>query len=215
MPVITISRMYGSGGSEIAERVARALGWTLFDNAMVDAIAERSGLTRAEVSAQDERVPSMVERLASALSLGSPEVLPPVPAGPIETTEERIVAVTKRVIEEAVQAGPAVFVGRGAQCLLAERTDALHVFCYAPRSALRRYVMEKFDLEAAAADRMVADQNRQREHYVKRHWNRGWLAHENYHLCVNTAWLGLDGAAEQVVEAARRQFGVEAARVSS
>lgn len=208
MPFITISRMYGSGGSEVAERLAQTLGWSLFDNAMIDTVAERSGLTRAEVTAQDERVPSMVERVATALSLGSPEIMPPVPAGPLETTEERIVAVTRRVIEEAVQTGPAVFVGRGAQCLLAERADALHVFCYAPRSALRRYAMEKLGVDAADADRVVGEQNKQREHYVKRHWHRSWLAHENYHLCVNTAWLGIDGAAEQVLEAARRQFGI-------
>src|SRR5437868_13059176 len=99
--------MYGSGGSEVAERVAHGLGWSLFDNAMIDAVAERSGLTLAEVTAQDERVPSMVERLASALSMGSPEIMPPVPSGPIESTEERIIAVTRRVIEEAVQTGPA------------------------------------------------------------------------------------------------------------
>lgn len=210
MPFITISRMYGSGGSEVAENVARALGWSLFDNAMIEAISERSGLTQAEVSAQDERVPSMVERLASALSLGSPEIMPPVPSGPIETTEERIVAVTRRVIEEAVQTGPAVFVGRGAQCLLAERTDALHVFCYAPRLALRTYVMEKHGLRADAADHVVHDMNKQREHYVKRHWNRGWLAHENYHLCVNTAWLGIDGASGLIVDTAQRLFGVQA-----
>jgi CMP/dCMP kinase len=208
MPVITISRMYGSGGSEVAERVAQALGWALFDNAMIDAVAERSGLTVAEVSAQDERVPSMVERVAAALSLASPEMMPPVPSGPMETTEERIVAVTRRVIEEAMQIGPAVFVGRGAQCLLAERSDALHVFCFAPRSALRAYAIEKFKIGMAEADRRIADMNKQREHYVKRHWNRNWLAHENYHLCVNTAWLGLDGAADLVVEAARKQFAV-------
>jgi cytidylate kinase len=207
MPFITISRMYGSGGSEVAERVAEALGWSLFDNAMIDAVAERSGLTRAEVSAQDERVPSMAERVAAALSLASPEMMP-VPSGPIETTEERIVAVTRLVIEEAVQIGPAVFVGRGAQCLLAERSDALHVFCFAPRSTLRAYEMEKSNVGPAEADRRVADINKQREHYVKRHWNRNWLAHENYHLCINTGWLGLDGAAELVVEAARRQFAV-------
>ncbi|MEP6493207.1 MAG: cytidylate kinase-like family protein [bacterium] len=211
MPVITISRMYGSGGSEVAERVAQALGWSLFDNDMVDAVAERSGLTRAEVSAQDERVPSLVERLASALSLGSPEIMPPVPSGPIETTEERIVAVTRRVIEEAVQAGPAVFVGRGAQCLLSERTDALHVFCFASRGALRRYAIDKFGVDAAEADRMVAHANKQREQYVKRHWNRNWLAPENYHLCVNTGWMGHDGAAELVVEAARRHFALAVA----
>jgi CMP/dCMP kinase len=211
MPVITISRMYGSEGSEVAERVARSLHWALFDNAMIDAIAERSGLTRAEVTAQDERVPSMVERLASALSLGSPEIMPPVPAGPMETTEERIVAVTRRVIDEALQAGPAVFVGRGAQCLLAERADALHVFCFASRAALRRYAMERFNVDPAEAERRVSDMNKQREQYVKRHWNRNWLAHENYHLCLNTGWLGTDGAAHLIVEAARRQFALTVA----
>jgi CMP/dCMP kinase len=209
MPVITVSRMYGSGGSEVAERVAEELGWSLFDNAIVDAIAERSGLTRAEVSAQDERVPSIVERLATTLSFGSPEIMPAVPSGPIETTEERVVEITRRVIEEAVQAGPAVFVGRGAQSLLAERSDALHVFCYAPRSAMRTYVMQKFGVDAAEADRRVADQNKQREQYIKRHWNRNWLAHENYHLCLNTAWLGLDGAAELILDTARRLFKLE------
>jgi CMP/dCMP kinase len=207
MPVITISRMFGSGGSEVAERVAETLGWSLFDNAMVDRVVERSGLTRDEVTAQDERVPSMVERVAAALSLGSPEVMPPVQAGPMETTEERIVAMTRRVIEEAVQTGPAVFVGRGAQCLLAERSDAVHVFCFAPRAALERYVMRKFSLGASEAEKRVSDMNKQREQYVKRHWNRNWLAHENYHICLNTAWLGIDGAAAAVVETARRQLG--------
>jgi cytidylate kinase len=207
MPVITISRLYGSGGSEVAERVAAILGWPVLDNTMIDMVAERSGLTHAEVTAQDERVPSLVERLASALSLGSPEILPPL-SDSVESTEERIVAVTRRIIEEAVQAGSAVFVGRGAQCLLADRTDALHVFCFAPRPALREYAMRKFSIDASVAERMVADTNKQREQYVKRHWNRNWLAQENYHLCLNTEWLGFDGAAEQVVQAARRQLGV-------
>ena len=113
MPVITISRMFGSGGSEVAEFVAQALGWHLFDNEMIDAVAERSGLTRKEVSDQDERVPSMVERLATALSLGSPEIMPPVPSEAIESTEERVVSLTQRVIEEAIHQGPAVFVVPG------------------------------------------------------------------------------------------------------
>src|SRR4051812_539354 len=125
MPFITISRMYGSGGSEIAERVSRALGWSLYDNAIIDEIAQRSGLPRAQVSAQEERVPSLVERISGAFTLGTPEAMPPFPDGQ-PTTEEEIVAATKRVIEDAVQRAPAVFVGRGAQCLLAERTDGLH-----------------------------------------------------------------------------------------
>ena len=44
MAIITISRMYGSCGSEVAERVAAAFGWPEFDNEIVDAVAQRSGL---------------------------------------------------------------------------------------------------------------------------------------------------------------------------
>ena len=43
MPLVTISRQYGSGGSEVAERVATALGWQLYDNAVVDEVARRLG----------------------------------------------------------------------------------------------------------------------------------------------------------------------------
>lgn len=206
MPVITVSRMYGSCGSEVAERVAKALGWPLYDNEMVDEVAARSGLSAAEVSAQMERVPSLAERLALALSLGTPESIPGIPVEGLETMEERVVAVTRHVIDDAVQKGPAVFVGRGAQCLLADRTDALHVFCYAPRNELRKYAMHKFELDATTADRMVTEMNQQREAYVKRHWQRKWLAHENYHLCVDTSWIGLEGAAELVIDAARKHF---------
>ena len=76
MPLITISRQFGSGGSEIAERVARSLDWHLYDNAVVDEVARRLGMTAAEVSAREERIPSLPERIASAMALGMPEVMP-------------------------------------------------------------------------------------------------------------------------------------------
>ena len=78
-------------------------------------------MTPEEVSAREERVPSLAERIASAMALGMPEVMPTVADVAVQPSDERIVEVTQRVIEEAVQAGPAVLVGRGAQCMLAER----------------------------------------------------------------------------------------------
>lgn len=206
MPVITISRMYGSGGSVIAARVAEELGWSLFDNRFIEMVAERSGLSPAEVSAREERVPPLVERIAAALSLGSPEMMPAMPDTPLQSLDEQIWGIERRVIEEAVQSGPAVFVGRGAQCLLAEREDALHVFCYAPRSFLRNQVMQRLRVSAAEAERLVADTNRQREQYVRRQFQRDWRSPENYHLMLNTSWLGLDGAADVIVELAHKHF---------
>ena len=207
MALITISRMYGSGGSEVAERVARALGWSLLDNAFVDAVAERLGVTPAEISAREERVPSLAERLAEAMALGSPEMLPASDDALLPPTEDRILEVTRRVIEEAVARGPVVLVGRGAQSFLAERSDALHVFCYAPAEALARRAAKRLGLGTQEARKVVEDTNRNREQYVQRHWNRSWKAHANYHLCVNTEWLGIDGAAALVERLARERFG--------
>jgi cytidylate kinase len=205
MPVITISRMCGSGGSEVAELVASALGWTLLDDAVVDAVAARLGVPPSEVKAREERVPSLAERLGDTLSLASPELVPAPTAG-LPPTEIQLVEITHHVIEEVVQAGPAVLVGRGAQCVLAERDDALHVFCYAPQEALVRRTAERFGISRAEAERRVAETNKQRERYVRRHWDRGWREPGNYHVCIDTAWLGVPEAASLIVRLARERL---------
>jgi CMP/dCMP kinase len=207
MPIVTISRQYASGGSEVAEHVARLLGWQLYDNEVVDTVAARLGISSAEVSAREERRPSIAQRIASAITLSAPEMMPTVGDPSTSLSEERLVAVTSRVMEEAVQAGPAVIVGRGAQCLLAARTDALHVFCYAPVEALMTYAVSKLGVRAEDARRIVTDMNAQREDYVKRHWKREWRDLANYHLCVNTGWLGTEAAAELIARVARERFG--------
>ena len=116
--------------------------------------------------------------------------------------------VTKRVIEDAVRAGPAVLVGRGAQCMLAARADALHVFCYAPVEELVRYAVEVLDIPFGDAGRKVAEMNHHREEWVKHHFKRDWRDLANYDLCVNTSRFGLDGAAELVTRVARERFAV-------
>src|SRR3954467_12647065 len=207
MPFVTISRMYGSGGSEIAERVAQSLGWTLYDNDIVDAIAARSGLPAAEVAAREERGPSMLERISGAFTLGTPEAMPAFVEGSATTPDEDIVAATATIIQDAVRKGPAVLVGRGAQCLLAERQDGLHVFCHAPTAALVKYAVTKLGIPPHEAEKKVHDMNRQREQYVQRHWIRKWTSPLNYHLCVDTSYFGLDGSAELIARAAKARLG--------
>jgi cytidylate kinase len=205
MAVITISRQFGAGGSEIAARVAQALGWSLLDNAIVDAVAEQLGVTPDAVVAREERVPSLAERFAAALTLGTPEFVPAVGAT-MPSFEERMLDVTRRVMQQAIGDGPVVVVGRGAQSVLAERRDALHVFCYAPHAALLERTMQREGLSHADAERRVTETNRHREQYVRRNWNRSWSAHEHYHVCVNTAWLGVAESADVVIRLAREKF---------
>jgi cytidylate kinase len=208
MSIITVSRLYGSGGSEVAARVAHELGWALLDNAVVDQVAARLGITPAQVAAREERVPSLVERLTDALALSSQEWITPMTAARRPPTDEQLIEVTRHVVDEAVAAGSLVIVGRGAQAMLAARADAIHVFCHAPREALIARSMERDRIDAEEAARIVDETNAQREAWVRKHWGRDWRTHENYHLSLNTAWLGIAGAVDIIVFAARSRFGL-------
>src|SRR5947209_19607037 len=73
-PVITITRQYASGGSEVARLVAGALGWTVIYNEFVDQVAERAGLPAAEVAQLEVLDPGLRARLARKFVAASPRV---------------------------------------------------------------------------------------------------------------------------------------------
>jgi CMP/dCMP kinase len=206
--ILTVSRLYGSGGSEVAALTAKLLGWSLLDNTVVDAVAARMGLSVAEVRDREERVPSLVERLTSAMAMGSQEWASPI-AEAKRPTDEQLIEVTRHIINEAIARGPLVVVGRGAQAMMAEREDALHIFCYAPRKALIARTMEREGLGVEEATRLVDHTNKERDQWVRLHWERDRRAHENYDLSVNTDRLGIEGCAQLIVSAARNRFGLQ------
>jgi CMP/dCMP kinase len=205
VPILTVSRLYGSGGSEVAALAAKELGWSLLDNTVVDAVATRMGLSIAEVRDREERVPSLVERLTSAMAMGSQEWASPIAAAK-RPTDEQLIEVTRHILEEAIARGSVVVVGRGAQEMLAEREDALHVFCYAPRKALIARTMQREGVSAGEAGHLVDSTNKERDQWVRLHWERDRRAHENYDLSVNTDRLGIEGSAQLIVSAARSRF---------
>src|SRR2546430_17442905 len=81
-PVITVTRQYGSGGSDIARLVAERLEWELVDNQFVEEVARRAGVPPDEVAQREERAPGLLERLAPTPAGGPPGVVLAQAAGP-------------------------------------------------------------------------------------------------------------------------------------
>ncbi len=205
-PIITITRQYGSGGSAVAKRAGDALGWTLIDNEFVEEVARRAGLPAEEVAQREERAPGLLERLARTLAVSSPELfITAASVTQVEADEETIAKVTERVIQEAAAHGRAVLVGRGAQALLAQRPDALHVYVIAPREFRIKLAIERLGVDPAKAEKVLDDTDRQRDQYVKANYGRHRQDPLNYDLVLNTGRLGLEGAADLVVSEVRRR----------
>ncbi len=206
MSIIIISRMYGSGGSSVAAKVADEMGWSLLDNAVIDEVAARTGLSVSEVAAREERRPSLAERVATAMAMSTQEMMSPLAAAQFPPTEQHLLDVTRAVIEEAAARASVVIVGRGAQMMLGSRSDVFGVFCYGPLEALTRVCMQRDNLDHLHAEKRVLQVNQERTAWVKANWGRDWRGIENYHLCVNTDALGIGGAVDAVVRAAQVYF---------
>jgi cytidylate kinase len=206
-PLITVTRQYASGGSDVARLVAERLGWTLIDNEFVDQVARLAGLRREDVAQREERSPGLLERLARTLAVASPEMFittagaPP----PVEADEATIVKMTERVIAEAAAEGRVVLVGRGAQAVLAQRPNALHVYVVGSKAWRRKVAVERLGVDPATVDRVVDDTDKQRDHYVKAHYGRDRHDITNYDLVLNAETLGFEGAAALIVAEARRR----------
>ena len=212
--IITISRQYGAGGSEVAKRVAAALGWRVVDNELVEEVAARAGLPRADIAEREERVPSFAERLARTLAASTPELFAArVPNGTVPKLQETdLVRITESVVGELAAKGKVVLVGRAAPAVLARERDALHVQLVAPRPYRIQVAAERLGMDPQNAARIVDETDSMRARYLRQYYRRDWYDPVNYHMVLNTGVLGLDGVTEVIVgEAKRRGWGSGAA----
>ena len=186
MRIITISREYGSGGGEIAARLARRLGWQLVDHQIVAQAARELETHETVVQAHDEHVAGVLSRLFG---------------WPFPTTSQDTQAYHEKLhhlVESAANAGHVVIVGRGGQVLLANRRDVLHVRVVAPLELRVAYVVNREGLDTDAARRRVQEKDRARARYAQTQFHSQSDDPHLYDLVINTAILDLDSVVDQI-----------------
>ena len=201
--VITISRQYGAGGSEVARRVAEVLGWQVVDNELVEQVAVRAGVSPEEIAKREERAPSFIERLTRTLAAASPELFPPAGGTVADIDEANLVQITQSVVAEMARRGKVVLVGRAAPAVLGQQEDALHVKLVAPRTFRTHAVCERFGIEPDEASRQMDEMDGKRARYHREYYHRDWADPVNYHMTLNSGLLGLAGVTAVIVARAR------------
>ena len=116
MAVVTFSRLFGSGGNEIAARAAERLGYEFVDYALIVKVAEQAGVRVEEVTDFDEKYHSKtVEWLKNFFG---PRI------GKIQTNKrahldsESFIEHCKNVLHGLAEKGNIVIVGRSGQFIL-------------------------------------------------------------------------------------------------
>lgn len=191
-PVVAVSRQYGARGAAVAHRVADQLGFGYWNRELLDEVARSAHVSTALLESLDERHdPSLLSTLRG------------MARGRLRSSE--FYAELVKVVHTVVSHGGAVLVGRGiARMLPAERALRLRVVC--PLEQRIAGLVERRGLDAAAARTEIASVDAERYAFVRDHLGVEVEEPAAYDLEVNTATLGVDGAAALAVAAYRLRF---------
>jgi len=189
-PVVTVSRLHGAGGDNVAGTLATELGFDLFDREIIQRIAESTHLSERVVSSLEKDQEVLTDWLAS---IASRSYLSPV--------EYRYHL--SRVVGAIAHHGGAVVIGRGAHLILGQG-EALRVLVVAPLETRVRAVMEREGLGEREARRRIVSVEADRKAFLMKHFHSDFADPAMFDLVVNTAVLGVGGACAAIRAAVQR-----------
>ncbi|MGE3512770.1 MAG: AAA family ATPase [Vicinamibacterales bacterium] len=197
--IVAISRQFASGGARVGRAVAQRLGFQYADRAILAEAARELRVGADDLAPLEEHTAGFWDRIGTLFAHGSPDapfVPPPLPS----VTEADLFAVERQIIDRIAARGRAVIVGRGAAHVIPRSDAVLRVFLHAPLEHRTRHAMDEYgftDPEAALA--VLRDSDRARAKFVRHLTGRDWCDATLYDLCLDTAALGVDPAADLIV----------------
>lgn len=187
LPVITISREYGSGGREIGERLAKELDLPFYDKELIFMAAKESGLSEDFIK-KTEQVRST--SFLYSLYMGAQQL----------PMSDQIFLVQSKIIRQVAEQGPCVLVGRCADYVLRERKDLLNVFIHAPLEYRMRRVRDKYEKTGNLED-LIRKKDKKRAAFYNYFSQNKWGDARHYHLAISSQY-GMDFAVDIIKNAA-------------
>lgn len=207
--IITIGRQFGSGGRDVGEKVANALGIPFYDKELVEMAAQKSNLSKEALKEVDEHATnSFLYSLASGNYSLRGINAPIYYEMPIN---DKLFIAQAEVIKDIAKQGSCVIVGRCADYVLEEEegVELLNVFIHGSVDYRSKRVMEALELTQAKARDKVMKTDKQRRTYYDYYTSKDWGVMSNYDMCVNAEVFGIDGTANLIISCAKTLMNKE------
>lgn len=189
--IITISREFGSGGRTIGREVAKRLGIPCYDKELIEKIAEKTGYAASYVEDESEYAPSSNHFAYMFLGRGADGL----------SNADKLWIAQRKVIEELAEKGDCVIVGRCADYLLRERKDCLNVFIYADKEFRAERIVTQYGESCVSPEKRLADKDKKRKLNYKYFTEQEWGKRQNYHLSIDSGFLGIETAVNLIIKA--------------
>lgn len=176
--IITINRMYGSGGRAIGKALAEELEIGFYDKELIEIAARDKNIPFGDLADVDEKRPGAWSFPVNH-EIQISQDYRAIPMNDILFELQRDIILSLSDKEDCV------IVGRCANHILQDRT--LSVFVYAPFETRVKNVMERLDREEKAARKLVKRMDKERRSYYEFFTDEKWLDMGQYDLCIDSS----------------------------
>lgn len=191
IPVITVAMQPGSGGSVVAQSVAKRLGFDYFHRDIYEEIAKTTKIRSAVInSLEKERRTGMKDFISSLIE---DQYIHP------DTYLKHLI----EVINTIARHGRAVIVGRGANFILPPQ-EIFAVRVIAPKDIRVRNVALAYRVTTEEATRRVIRRESRRKAFVRHSFNADIMNPIHYDMIVNTGKMSIECAVEAIIGAVMR-----------
>lgn len=184
--VICINREYGSGGHEIASRVAKELNIKFLDKEVIMKASNKIGIDEDKLNKYDERLNNKL--LYTSIYQGDDESYYGL------SINDALYKEQQRIIKEEVKKNDCVIVGRCASEILKNNKNIkiINVFITAKEEDKIKRKMELLNISKEEAIKKINKYDKKRAQYYKYHTGKDWKDPANYLITMNFSYMGID-----------------------
>lgn len=187
--VITLTREYGSGGRYIGKLVAQKLGIKLYDKEFIIEVAEKTGLSEQYIKENEQKRNSL-------------DILNNGYYSDLSNSDELFVK-ESQLIKEVSDREPCIIVGRCADQILKDNKNVLKVFIYSDMKNKIDRAVKYYGMDKKKAEKEIIRIDKLRENHYKYYTDKKWKDFSNYDICINSDKVGVEKAADLIVEMAK------------
>ena len=189
--IITINRMYGSGGRLLGKALANKLGIHFYDHELIRLASKENDIPYEELLKVDEKK-------ANQWRLPINEQMQMQPQYHFHPMTDVLFETESKIIERLGKTEDCIIVGRCANYILGD--DCLSLFVYAPYEYRVKAVMERLGREEKSARALVKKMDKTRKSYYEFFTDQKWNNLDNYQLCIDTSRFSQDFLVNMLAE---------------
>lgn len=186
--ILTIGRQFGSGGREIGQKLAKALGIAYYDKELMAVAAKESGLCEEVFEKADERASS---GLAYAFTMGYSYMGMFTPYTDI-LSNDGLFKLQSDAIRTLAEKESCILVGRCADYILRDDPACLSFFIHSSMESRIQRIVERQEVTVEQAKELMNKTDKSRAAYYNYYTNKSWGVVSSYNFSIDASVLGVD-----------------------